>query len=104
LVREGSLLLARDNDGRSILHMAVEIGDANMTRYLLELGVPVLIYDRLNRTPLHLATVFGSDKMVKLLLSWGADTSVVDNLGRSCADWAKSLKREGVMTLFGVEF
>lgn len=71
LVRSGSRLHLKDNDGNSALHFAAGLGDADLCQILLEVGAQVDEHNQVGDTPLSVAARKGSTESVLLLLnSW----------------------------------
>lgn len=60
-------------DEQTPLHMAVQIGDAELTRMLLEAGADVNSIDRWGESPLFGAVRIGLADIADFLLEWGAD-------------------------------
>lgn len=89
LLTEDSASL-KDEDGKSVLHVAAEQGSLPSVKVILEIaGTECLEHrDNLNRTPLILATMAGHGEVVNCLLSEGADLACVDNLGATAWDYA----------------
>jgi ankyrin repeat protein len=71
---------ARDNDSRSPLHVAVEIGCLQIVEHLLKYEVYVncvcTLTWRKGYAPLHFAVEKGSKEVITLLLSRGANVDV----------------------------
>ncbi len=66
---------ARDSDGRTALHHAVESGDLSQVRVLLEAGSSPSARDVAGVTPLHLACEKGRTECIAAMLASGADAS-----------------------------
>ena len=67
------LVTLRDDDGRTLLHVAIDQGDQEFAHYLLEHGAPVDAADDDGRRPIHYAAKKGWTDFVKRLLADGAD-------------------------------
>ena len=76
-------LLARDKDGKSLLHYACINNKIERARHMLEQGADVNAKDNHDWTPLHLACLHGHLDIVKLLIQQGA---VVNMLGSEDMD------------------
>ncbi|KAG1458553.1 hypothetical protein G6F56_006373 [Rhizopus delemar] len=76
-------LIARDRDGRSLLHRACIENSLERVKSLLEQGADVNAKDNKEWTPLHLACSNGNLKIVKALIEQGA---VVNILGSENMD------------------
>ncbi|KAF7502109.1 hypothetical protein GJ744_007110 [Endocarpon pusillum] len=73
LLEEGADLRASDPDGRTALHLAVNIKDESLIQLLLENGADVEAAARNGSKPLYLAATSGNDAVVKLLLQFNAN-------------------------------
>ncbi len=80
---------AKDRQGRSALHRAVEAGDFLAAAALLNEGANPNLADRTGRTPLHYAVLVGSADMVAMLLAAGADVCATDRHKVSPMDLAR---------------
>ena len=67
-------------DGLSPLHAAVQNGNVEIARFLLERGAKVNIRDFEKRTPIMMLDEDASVEMVQLLLSYGAKLKLADKL------------------------
>lgn len=73
------------------LHVAVESGNVELVRRLLEHGAPVDQADAImGSTPLHAAAARGDVPMLELLLTHGADVNATDDEGFTVADAAQA--------------
>ena len=85
-------------EGTSVLHLAVQCGDVNTLRYILELsdnGVDSLVdvnaRDKDGNTPLHLAANLGRTTVVKMLLEQEGVLSTISNFyGQTPLDNARN--------------
>jgi ankyrin repeat protein len=57
------------------LHFAVQHGDIDRVRTLIDKGANINAFDELGRTPLHYAAKLENLEIVKLLLDMGADVN-----------------------------
>ncbi|OBT56760.1 hypothetical protein VE04_03932 [Pseudogymnoascus sp. 24MN13] len=77
LLRLGANATQQDNDGRTVLHVAVLKGRLNIVRLLLRSvdaqGI-ISMADNAGKTPLHLAVMQGRNQIVQVLLERGANT------------------------------
>jgi hypothetical protein len=65
-------------DGMSPLHAAVQNGNLEIARFLLERGAKVNIRDYEKRTPIMMLDEDASPEMVELLMSYGAKPKLLD--------------------------
>ncbi len=72
LLLEGADLRASDPDGRTALHLAVDIGHESLIQLLLEKGADIEAAAQNGSKPLYLAAKSGNDAVVKLLLQYNA--------------------------------
>lgn len=79
---------AVDRGGVNLLSIAAEVGDADTTTGLLEMGAVVERVDRVNRTPLMYAARSKNTETIQLLLDAGADIQARDRLGNTPLSWA----------------
>ena len=80
---------ARDEDGRTALHVCGVEGKTRVARYLCENSASVNVEDLSGATPLHLAAVKGNLEMVALLISHGAVDASKDDDGLFARDYAE---------------
>lgn len=63
----------RDQEGRTLLHLAASLGHQRMIRFLVNEGLAVDIRDARGNTPLHYAAYYGQVEAIQTLLALGAD-------------------------------
>lgn len=80
-----SSFLARDNQGRSMLHFAAQRGNTLILEYLFQLPIEMdsRRKDDLGRTLLHYAVESRRVETIDMMVSRKADIRAVDNLGRT---------------------
>ena len=74
--------LIKDANKQTLHHFAARSGEADTTRYLMELNVPLAEYDRWGRSPLHWAVVNGHNHEVALLIELGLAVNETRTLAR----------------------
>ncbi|HLF17401.1 MAG TPA: ankyrin repeat domain-containing protein [Candidatus Omnitrophota bacterium] len=90
LINAGEDVNERNEDGKSVLYLAVEIGSTDIAALLLNVpSLDVHAADKQGLSPLHLAGENGDLAMVKLLLKHGADADRLDKNGQTAADHAR---------------
>ncbi|XP_076473133.1 uncharacterized protein LOC143302367 isoform X2 [Babylonia areolata] len=82
----------KDEDGKTVLMVAAEIGSLPATRLILEIGGPATVddCDFESRTALHLATIGGHGDVVNYLLEQGADINRPDQFNATAWDYART--------------
>jgi ankyrin repeat protein len=81
--RKGVEVNAKDDMGRTPLHVAARAGCREICALLLEHGADANIRDVRRQTPLAEALAHGNAETVELLLEHGADVSAKDRHGRT---------------------
>lgn len=93
-VRSGFDINTKDRRGRTALHIAVENGELELVRFLLDNGAKVNVRDKNNLTPILMIEGYDDDsekEIFSLLLEKRADVNVLDQDGesllmRACGD------------------
>jgi ankyrin repeat protein len=93
------LLDLPDDDKRTPLNVAAEVGATAIATELLSRGASVDIPDYVGRTPLHQAARCGKVEVVQLLLARGADRKWKDKQGRLAVDRARANKHAAIVKL-----
>jgi ankyrin repeat protein len=81
MAKSGFDIKAKDQKGRSTLHVAAEAGSIDVAEYLLNAKISINEADAEGRTPLMLAVLSGRAEMVRWLLKQGADPDLKDKDG-----------------------
>ncbi|KAM7191719.1 hypothetical protein V8F20_009196 [Naviculisporaceae sp. PSN 640] len=84
------LLESRNTLGLTPLHIAVEAGETEVAREIIELGSSVDAVDRFGRTSLHIAARHGRTETLDMLLDQGADSKINRQLWIRAADCGHS--------------
>ena len=90
----------RGEFGRTALIMAAESGHLETTKYLLELGAQVNLYDTEDWGPLAFALRTGKTDLIDLLLENGADPTKVNSSGWTNLHTAAELNLKPYVELF----
>jgi len=89
----------QDLTGYYLLHYAVDEGNIDMARLLIEKGkAPLNLPDQSGWTPLHLAAGHGYAEIVDMLLKQGADVNVKDKSGNTPLAWARKMETDEAVT------
>lgn len=79
---------AKDEEGRTALHMAAANAYMSIARRLLQAGANTEVQNETGSTALHWACVAGSAPMVELLLANGANPAALNMAGQAPIDGA----------------
>lgn len=85
--------------GRTPLHLSALVGNAALSRLLIEFDAPLDAQDAWDHTPLHFAAHSGSVAICKLLIDSGAKLNVLDAQDRAPLYTAAKLGHEAVCEL-----
>ncbi|KAI8927005.1 ankyrin repeat-containing domain protein, partial [Entophlyctis helioformis] len=89
LADNGAMLYARNHEGNTALHLAVETGSVDTCLGLLvELGFEVNVTSMSGDTPLHQAAMYGYMDICEMLLSRGALINAINHDGATPLDFA----------------
>ncbi|KAL3856149.1 hypothetical protein ACJMK2_010937 [Sinanodonta woodiana] len=84
--------MLRDDDGKTVLHTAAEMGSLPASKIIIEIGGHHCINqrDKQDRTPLHLASIGGHGDVVNFLLENEADMNAVDKFSATAWEYARN--------------
>lgn len=100
LVADASELTARDRYGYLPIHLAADMGHAELVASFMDHGVPVGDQaNAANWSPLHFAASRGHVDVVEALLGAGADAEARDGNGRTALDVASHNRKSDVVAL-----
>ncbi|WP_422137647.1 ankyrin repeat domain-containing protein [Endozoicomonas sp. ALC020] len=74
---------AKDDQGNTSLHYAIQNNDIKMIAILLSKGADINIMNRLGYTPLHFAVQLENQEAIKLLIQKCANLNIRDNKGQT---------------------
>jgi hypothetical protein len=79
-INKGVDLESKDKDGKTILHLAVAVGDINIIDRLIVAGADVNDQDNEGKTPLHYAYIYGRPD-IKAILEENVANDIQDKSG-----------------------
>ena len=83
LIELGANLDWINDQGNSVLHIAVHNQKNDLVKLFLKKGVDANIRDTWNETPLHWAVRHNDLHLIKILFKYGSDVNVMDIVGRT---------------------
>lgn len=90
----------KDHKGRTVLHVAAEVGCTGGCELVLQLRADAVHdLDRMGRTPLHYAAACSRVDVCALLLDRGSDASQRDLLGKTAIEYARQKRFDYVVAL-----
>ena len=100
LVESGVDAFDFDDEGVSILDMAITYDNIEMVQYLIAKGINVSNTTRRSGfTPLMAAACYGRVEIVKILLANGVDQTASDSKGFTAVDFARKMNKKSVLAL-----
>ena len=100
LIESGADIFDFDEEGVSILDMAITYDNVDMVNYLIENGMDVNQTNRRSGfTSLMAAACYGRAKIVKILLENNVDQTAKDLKGFSAVDFARKMNKKSVLAL-----
>jgi len=104
LIDNGADKFDFDEEGVSILDMAVTYNNVDMLKYLLQEGVDVNKTQRRSGfTALMAAACYGRVEITELLLAHGADEQIKDAKGFRAVDFARKMNKKSILELLYYE-
>jgi len=86
----------KDNDGRTLLHLAAEHGKDKVARTLIEHGADKNAKEKHAQTPLHYAIKYRYNKVALVLIEHEADVNAIDNQDWTPLHYAAKLSNDKV--------
>ncbi len=100
LIDSGADIFDFDEEGVSILDMAITYDNLEMVNYLIENGMNVNQTNRRSGfTSLMAAACYGRVEIAKVLLANGVDQNAKDSKGFSAIDFARKMNKKSVLSL-----
>jgi len=104
LIKNGADKFGFDNEGVSVLDMAVTYNNIEMLKYLLEQGADINKTQRRSGfTALMAAACYGRAEITQILLENGADETKRDMKGFRAVDFARKMNKKSVLKLLYYE-
>jgi ankyrin repeat protein len=89
-IENGIPVNARDSEGRTPLHWAIDRGHLNVAEALVDKNADVNAKDNEGQTSLHYAVVCEREALAEFLVKQKADTTIKDEDGNSPLDLCES--------------
>ena len=100
LIENGANIDATDDEGVSVLDIAITYDNLEMVRYLVASGRDVnTTYRRSGFTPLMAAACYGRVEIAEYLLQQGADVTMADRKGFTAVDFARKMNKRSILEL-----
>ena len=100
LIESGADIFDFDEEGVSILDMAITYDNLEMVNYLIKNGMNVNQTNRRSGfTSLMAAACYGRVEIAKVLLANGVDQNAKDSKGFSAIDFARKMNKKSVLEL-----
>ncbi|MCM1002667.1 ankyrin repeat domain-containing protein, partial [Wolbachia pipientis] len=90
---------AKDGNGRTFLHFAVEINNEKSVKLLIARGADVNAQDRDKRIPLHFAVAENNEELVELLIEHGANVDAQNKDGLTPLHYAVAARNKELVKL-----
>ena len=100
LIEGGADVRDFDDEGVSVLDMAITYDNLEMVEYLIKEGIDVSATTRRSGfTPLMASSCYGRVEITRVLLQSGANQNAVDSKGFSAIDFARKMNKKSVLAL-----
>jgi len=100
LVQNGADIFDFDDEGVSVLDIAITYDNLEMVRYIIEKGRDVNETTRRSGfTPLMAAACYGRVEIAKYLLDQGASQDAKDSKGFTAIDFARKMNKKSILEL-----
>jgi len=100
LIESGVDIFAFDDEGVSVLDMAITYDNQFMVKYLIERGIDINATTRRSGfTALMAASCYGRVEIAQILLDYGVDQKAKDSKGFTAADFARKMNKKSVLKL-----
>lgn len=100
LVESGAEIKEFDDEGVSVLDMAITYDNLEMVQYLIEQGIDINTTTRRSGfTALMAAACYGRTEITKLLLESGVNQDALDSKGFRAVDFARKMNKKSVLAL-----
>lgn len=100
LIENGADKFDFDDEGVSILDMAITYNNIDMFNYLLNEGVDINKTTRKSGfTPLMAAACYGREEIVKIMLNNNVNQEAVDAKGFKAVDFARKMNKKSILKL-----
>ncbi len=100
LVESGAEIKEFDDEGVSVLDMAITYDNLEMVQYLIEQGIDINTTTRRSGfTALMAASCYGRTEITKLLLESGVNQDALDSKGFRAVDFARKMNKKSVLAL-----
>jgi len=100
LIEKGSDKFDFDDEGVSILDIAITYDNLDMVKYLVEQGIDINKTTRRSGfTALMAAACYGRVSITKFLLECGADESAKDSKGFRAVDFARKMNKKSILEI-----
>ena len=104
LIENGADIFDFDEEGVSILDMAITYDNIEIVNYLISKGVNINHTNRRSGfTSLMAAACYGRVEIVKILLANGVNKDVKDSKGFSAIDFARKMNKKSVLELLNYD-